>query len=465
MGKLFGTDGVRDIAGAGLTCELAMRIGQAVAEALVQKGTDDRRKVVLGKDTRASSDMLEQAVAAGLTSRGVDVVLVGVISTPAVAFLCDAIRADAGVVISASHNTYEHNGIKVFAAGGRKLTDAQQQAIETLLEQPQIGQPCRDNAVGRVYYHNNAAHDYVEHLAKAADGYFDDFKVVVDAANGAASSTIHLLAKRLAMPCVIINDQPDGSNINHNCGSTSPEMLAEAVRTHRARVGVAFDGDADRILAVDEKGEIIDGDRLMAIFATYLKEQGQLKNDKIAVTIMSNLGLTQYLKSIGVSCVQTAVGDRNVLEAMEKEDLVLGGEQSGHIILGDYAGTGDGQLAMVFLLRILREKRVFLSRLAGCMTRYPQLVINVPVHEDTKTGYADHPDYKAKVKEIAREMGDDGRVLIRPSGTEQLLRVMVEGADMEKVNRHAVSMAELLRRINKEIWEEGREEDWELPDD
>ncbi len=451
MAKLFGTDGVRDIAGTKLTCEFAMRLGRAAAVALTQPRESGRSKMVIGKDTRASSDMLEQAVAAGLTAMGVDVVLLGVIPTPAVAYLCHKYEADAGIVISASHNPFEHNGIKIFGKGGRKLSDEQQEHIEQWLESDALPAGKSGDDIGRVYYLSSAAQDYVEHLASATDGYFTDFKVVIDAANGAASTTARLLAKRLAIPAIVIHDEPNGVNINDNCGSTAPQTLSQAVLANRARLGVAFDGDADRLIAVDERGELVDGDKLMAIFTTYLKEQNRLPADKVAVTVMSNLGLIQYLKSIGVDCVQTAVGDRNVLEAMEREDLALGGEQSGHLILREFAATGDGQLAMVFLLHILREKRVFLSRLAACMSRFPQVVINVRVGEATKSSFAQNEAFLACKQQIEEALADQGRVLIRPSGTEPVLRVMVEGACMDTVNRYAVELAEVLQNIDESI--------------
>ena len=459
MAKLFGTDGVRDIAGVKLTCEFAMRIGQAAALALTQPHGGARSKVVIGKDTRASSDMLEQAVSAGLTAMGVDVVLLGVIPTPAVAWLCAKYEADAGIVISASHNPYEHNGIKIFGKGGRKLTDAQQEAIEALLSQSE-GFPAgkSGNEIGRVYYLSTAAQEYVEHLAGVAQGYFPDFKVVVDAANGAASTTVGLLAKRLAIPMVIINDQPDGVNINDNCGSTAPEALCRAVVANRARLGIALDGDADRVVAVDEKGEVVDGDKLIAVFASYLKEKGRLTQDKVAVTVMSNLGLVQYLKELGIDCVQTAVGDRNVLEAMERENLALGGEQSGHLILREYAATGDGQLAMVFLLSILYEKQMFLSRMASRMERFPQVVVNVRVSEQTKKTFAQNETFLACKQEMEEALEQKGRILIRPSGTEPVLRVMVEGSCMETVNQYAVRLAQVLADIDRGE-QEGQEEE------
>ena len=451
MKKLFGTDGVRDIAGTKLTCELAMRIGQATAEILTVPVQGQRSKVVIGKDTRASSDMLEQALAAGLCSMGVDVVLLGVIPTPAVAYLCKKYEADAGVVVSASHNPFEHNGIKVFGQGGHKLTDEQQEQIERFLEEETAPAGKSGDEIGRVYYLSSAISDYVEYLAKTTDGYFTDFKIVIDAANGAASATAEKLAKRLAIPAVIINDQPNGSNINLNCGSTAPTGLAQAVLEHRARLGFAFDGDADRVIVVDERGELVDGDRLIAIFAAYLKEKGALKGDKVAVTVMSNLGLIHCLKELGVDAVVTPVGDRNVLEAMEENGLVLGGEQSGHIILRDFAGTGDGQLAMVFLLHILREKKVFLSRLASIMTRFPQVMVNVRVQEKTRTIYLENPDYLACRKRIEEELADEGRILIRPSGTEPILRIMVEGSNMEAVNRYAMELAEFFREFDARL--------------
>lgn len=445
MGRLFGTDGARGIANTELTNEIAMQIGRAAATVLT-KHQSHRAKIVIGKDTRISSDMLEAALVAGICSVGADVLLLGVVPTPAVAYLVGHYGADAGVMISASHNPVEYNGIKLFDKDGYKLPDAIEEEIEALiLDTPEQIELKTGTELGRVITSTKAVSDYVKHLMQDIDESFEGLKVAIDCANGSASATAEKLFKGLGANCIIINDRPDGTNINKNCGSTHIENLCDFVKKNGCNLGVAFDGDADRCLAVDEEGNLIDGDKLIAIFAKFLKEQGRLHGETAVVTVMSNLGFFHFAKQNGINTAATKVGDRYVLEEMRKNGYNIGGEQSGHIIFLDYATTGDGQLSAVWLLNILTKSRAKLSKLAAVMERYPQVMVNVKLEGDGRDRWNTDPEITAAIEKGSQELGDDGRILVRASGTEPLIRVMVEGKDFNEINHLAVNLGDLIK--------------------
>lgn len=451
MGKLFGTDGARGVANKELTCELAMAIGRAAAMVLID--VEHRRpRVIIGKDTRISSDMLESAIVAGLCSVGADVTILGVVPTPAVAYLVGKYEADAGVMISASHNPCEYNGIKIFNGEGYKLSDALEDQIEAIVLDGARVPPCPiGGEIGRVQNSNTAVDDYVKHLLSTTKVNLRGMRLAVDCANGSASATARKLFSALGADCVFINDQPDGVNINANCGSTHMEGLTELVKKLKFFAGVAFDGDADRFLAVDEKGNLMDGDKIIAALALNMKEKGELDGNAAVATVMSNLGLFRFCEEHGIVPVTTKVGDRYVLEEMLKSGYAIGGEQSGHIIFRHYATTGDGQLTAIQLLSICREKGQKLSRIGELMERYPQVMINVKADAEQKAHYAADAELQKNIQDAGSSLGRDGRVLVRASGTEPLVRVMVEGKDFNSINKLAVSVAEMIKeKINQE---------------
>ena len=452
MGRLFGTDGARGIANTELTCELAMSIGRAAAMVLIE--TAKRRPtVVIGKDTRASSDMLEAALCAGLCSVGADVLLLGVIPTPAVAYLVGKYQADAGIMISASHNPCEYNGIKLFDSNGYKLPDTLEAEIEAIVLDGKTVPPTPvGGQVGRILPPRAAVDDYVFHLLGTTQTDLRGMRIAVDCANGSASTTARKLFSALGADCVFINDQPDGTNINDNCGSTHMEGLTELVKKLHFSAGVAFDGDADRCLAVDEKGNLLDGDRIIAALALHMKEQGKLPGDTAVVTVMSNLGFFRFCEQSNIHPVSTKVGDRYVLEEMRREGYAIGGEQSGHIILTKYATTGDGQLSAIQLLTMARSKGWKLSRVSGLMERYPQVMVNVRADAAQKKQYETSKKLQDTIRAGEASLGRDGRVLVRVSGTEPLVRVMVEGKDFDRINALAL---ELANAIKAEIGAEG----------
>lgn len=436
MGRLFGTDGARGVAITELTCELAMQIGRAAAAVLTKHKTEDGRATVfIGKDTRISSDSLEAALVAGITSVGVDVRLLGVVPTPAVAYLVASHKVDAGVMISASHNSVEYNGIKLFSGTGFKLPDSVEEEIEELiLDKPEEIKLKDGCDIGRVSVISNAADEYIEHLKNTADCDFSGLKVAIDCANGSASATAEKLFTELGATCIMLSDKPDGCNINDNCGSTHIENLQRFVEENGCALGVAFDGDADRCLAVDDAGNIVDGDKLIAIISDYMRENETLKNDTAVVTVMSNLGFHTYMKDKGIKTVCTAVGDRYVLEEMLKSGYNIGGEQSGHIIFLDYATTGDGQLTAVQLMNLLIMSGKSLYKLTREIPDYPQVLVNVIINEDQKGRWDKIAAITDKIKEAESAMGNRGRILVRESGTEPLLRIMAEGTNEEAVN-------------------------------
>ena len=447
MGRLFGTDGARGVANTELTCELAMQIGRAAAVVLT-KETAHKPKIVIARDTRISSEMLEAALAAGICSVGADAVLLGVIPTPAASFLVSKYHADAGVMISASHNPVEFNGIKLFASTGYKLPDVLEEQIEELiLDTPENISLKSGTDLGRIVSRYTAADDYIRHLLSTMDTDLSGISVALDCANGSASATAQAVFTRLGAKVYMLHDTPDGTNINKNCGSTHMESLMRYVEAHPGLVGgFAFDGDADRCLAVDASGRKIDGDQIIAAFAKHMKEENRLSSDTAVVTVMSNFGMRDFGKRENIQIVQTAVGDRYVLEEMLEHGYNLGGEDSGHIILSDYANTGDGQLTALQLLRICKKTGKTLSELAETMQKSPQVLHSVYATAEDKKRYMQIPAIQNALKEAADILGENGRVLVRASGTEPLIRVMLEGSD-------AVQIQSLCEKICRTIEE------------
>jgi phosphoglucosamine mutase len=442
MGRLFGTDGVRGLANVDLTAELALDLSVAAAHVLGEAGAFEghRPRAVVGRDPRASGEFLEAAVVAGLASAGVDVVRLGVLPTPAVAYLTGSTGSDLGVMLSASHNPMPDNGIKFLARGGIKLDDLIEDAIEARMGEE--WQRPTGAAVGRVFDDGQGFETYVSHLVRSAPNRFDGVKVVIDCANGAASQTAPEALRRLGAEVITYAAAPDGLNINLNCGSTHLEGLQREVLGHRADLGIALDGDADRCLAVDANGELVDGDQILAILALAMRDSGRLSNDTVVATVMSNLGFVQAMVRERIAVEQTKVGDRYVLEAMKAGGHKLGGEQSGHVILSDHATTGDGTLTAVMLLARIAQTGKTLSDLAGVMTRLPQVLVNVK--DVDKSRAATDPDVQAAVAEATKRLGDTGRVLLRPSGTEPLVRVMVEAESSDTAHDVAHSLAEVV---------------------
>ncbi|ALE18745.1 phosphoglucosamine mutase [Lawsonella clevelandensis] len=447
MARLFGTDGVRGLANDTLTPHLALQLGAAAAEVLAAHAANgtEHPHVVVGRDPRISGEMLEAALAAGISSRGVDVDLLGVLPTPAVAF--ETARRDAafGVMISASHNPMPDNGIKFFAAGGHKLDDALEDEIEARLNSTRETAPTGGD-IGRINQAQTEAHEsYLEHLLSTRTHDLSGLTVVVDAANGAASAVAPEAYERAGATVIAIHNEPDGLNINGNCGSTHMESLREAVLAHGADLGIAHDGDADRCLAVDAYGNLVDGDQIMAILAIAMKERGELADDTLVATVMSNLGLRLAMKEEGINLRCTAVGDRYVLEDLRAGDYSLGGEQSGHIVLPAYATTGDGVLTGLQLMDRMVATGHSLAELASVVTVLPQVLINVAVSD--RDAVASDPTVVAATLEAEDELGETGRVLLRASGTEQLVRVMVEAATEEHAQQVAGRLAEIVGSV------------------
>lgn len=446
MGRLFGTDGARGIANKDLTCELAMNIGRAAAMVLTDNCTSGRPKVLIGKDTRLSSYMLEGALVAGLCSIGADVMLLGAVPTPAVAYLIKQYKADAGIMISASHNPFEYNGIKVFSGDGFKLPDALEAEIESIvLDKAKPFRTPVGSDLGRVTRAGNAKEDYINHIISTVPYRLDGMRIGIDCSNGSSSSTAEQLFTRLGAECFMLADKPDGTNINDNCGSTHLENLQKFVVEKGLQAGVAFDGDADRCLAVDEKGNVIDGDFIMAICALDLASRKKLSKNTAVGTVMSNMGFSRFCSDNGLHFVSTDVGDRYVLEAMLREGYNFGGEQSGHVIFLDYSTTGDGQLTAAQLLSLVNRRQAKLSSMATLMTRYPQVLINVKVTNEGKLHFFTNQDIKNKIEDVKRQLGEDGRILVRLSGTEPLVRVMLEGLDKKLITRLATETADLIK--------------------
>lgn len=446
MGRIFGTDGARGIAITELTCELAMQIGRAAAYVLTKECGKAHPRILVGMDTRISSRILEAALSAGLASVGAQAEQLGVVPTPAVAYLVKAYGADAGVMISASHNSVEYNGIKLFSGEGFKLPDSVEEEIEALiLDRPEEIKLCEGTEVGLVMRRANAADDYINHIKKSINYELDGIRAAFDCANGSSAATAQKLFSSLGIRGSYIGNAPDGTNINEQCGSTHIESLAKYVKDNACDVGFAFDGDADRCLAVDENGCIVDGDRIIAVIAKYLKDKGQLNGDTAVVTVMSNLGFHNYMKQNGINTVCAKVGDRYVLEEMLKNGYNIGGEQSGHIILLDYATTGDGQLTAAMLAKVMKETGKKLSELVQDIKDYPQLLVNVKITEQSKGKWDSTPSIMECIDLAEREFSGEGRVLVRESGTEPLVRVMLEGKDMDMVTRLTNMIADEVR--------------------
>lgn len=446
MGRLFGTDGARGIANTELTCETAMNIGRAVAMELTNSEST-HPTILIGKDTRISSDMLESAIAAGLCSAGANVVKLGVVPTPAVAYLIGKYGADAGVMISASHNPCEFNGIKIFSGDGYKLPDELEEQIEAIVldKATPFPQPIGSN-IGTISFADNAHRDYIDHIKSTVNYRLDGLRIALDCANGSASATAQELFTELGAECHMLHDKPNGININEQCGSTHMEDLRAYVLEHGMDAGIAFDGDADRCLAVDEKGNLIDGDFVMAICAADLKSHGKLAKNTVVGTVMSNLGFVTFCDDNQLRFESTKVGDRYVLEKMRQEGYNLGGEQSGHVIFLDYCTTGDGQLTGVQLLSTLNRRQAKLSSVATLMEKYPQVLVNVRVSAEGKRKFHTNAAIKRCIKEAEEKLGKTGRVLVRPSGTEPLLRVMAEGKCINEITELCNEIADVIRQ-------------------
>jgi phosphoglucosamine mutase len=442
MGVLFGTDGVRGVANQDLTPDLAFKLGRAGAFCLAKD--HPRPKILIGKDTRLSGDMLESALTAGICSVGADVVRLGVIPTPGVAYLTRHLGAQAGVMISASHNPMEDNGIKFFGGTGFKLPDALEEEIENLILSGENLPSPTGADVGRSEDFGQAGRIYGAYLKKVLGTSLSGFKIVIDTANGAAYSLAPNILRDLGAEVIPIFNNPNGTNINQGCGSTHPEKLMEAVKSYGANLGIAHDGDADRMLAVDEQGNLVDGDKIMVICALDLLRKGMLRGNKIVVTVMSNLGLHLALKKAGIEVIETKVGDRYVLEKMLETDAVLGGEQSGHIIFTEYNTTGDGIATALQLLKVMAETGKPLSRLAQQMVRLPQVLVNVRVKE--KTGWDINPEIKSVISQGEKALEGRGRVLVRTSGTEPLVRVMAEGPDEQELHNIVQNIAQVVEK-------------------
>lgn len=449
MRKYFGTDGIRRIANTELTPELVYKVAKAGAYVL-SKHTDHTPTILIGRDTRISGTLIESAMTAGFLSYGANVKLLGVIPTPAVAYLTRKLNADASVVISASHNTFEFNGIKFFSNKGMKIPDTLEEEIEEVMESGKLEElTAKNEKIGTSEYRLDLMDEYVYFFRKNFDDNIDkyindDFVVGIDTANGATYQVAEKVFKALGIKYKIINNNPDGININQNCGSTHLENLKKFVVENKLNLGIAYDGDGDRCLAVDELGNEIDGDKLLAIISTNLRKKGKLNKDTIVATVMSNLGLNKFARDNGLELLQTKVGDRYVLEEMLKDGFNLGGEQSGHVILLDYNPTGDGILTSLMLIQTILEEGKKASELAGMVKLYPQILVNAKVNSDKKYEYKEDKEINEAIDKLEKEFAGNGRVLIRPSGTEPLVRVMIEGENQEYITKKAQEIADLI---------------------
>ena len=445
MGRIFGTDGVRGIANEKLDVELALAISRA-AGMIIKNETEGKPKVLVGRDTRLSGTMLESAVAAGLSSVGCDVELLGIVPTPAVAYLVTKLGVSGGVMITASHNPFEYNGIKYFGSTGFKLTDEQEERIEGIvLDGKEPIELAGTGEIGRITHNAEAAELYVEHIASTV-GDLSGIKIAVDCANGASFETAKKIFEKTGAKATFLNCEPDGTNVNRGCGSLHIDALGEYVRENGFDIGVAFDGDADRCLGVDENGEMIDGDMVMAILAKRFREEGRLYKDILIPTIMSNMGLFKFAEEYGISCYPTKVGDRYVLETLLKLKASLGGEQSGHIIIPEYMTTGDGELSALMLIESMKLSGKKASELKKVMTVYPQVMVNIEATPEMKARLSD-AEVKSYLDIETGRLEGDGRILVRPSGTEPLIRIMIEGKDKEKINALVLECAETLKNL------------------
>ena len=441
MRKYFGTDGIRGIAGESLTADLSFKVGKALGKLLIEK--KEHPKVIIGRDTRISCDMIEQALTAGLTSTGVNVMTVGTIPTPAIAYLTKTIETDSGIMISASHNPYQDNGIKIFGPDGFKLTDDQELEIEHLIDNTDEIKNASFEKIGKLYSGNELTQKYVQHIKQSISGDLSGIKISLDCANGATTGVAPFIFGDLEADIETIGCKPNGININDNVGSTKINTIASFVKENNVDVGFAFDGDGDRVLAVDSKGNIVDGDKIMFILAKHLKEQGELKDNMVVSTVMSNIGFYKAIEENGLQSVKTAVGDRYVVEEMRNNDYSLGGEQSGHIILMNYATTGDGILTAVKLADIIKSSGKSLEELAGEVSIYPQKLVNIKVI-DKKSAMED-VEILAECEKVEKELEGNGRILLRASGTENLIRVMVEASSDELTDKYCEQVAKIVR--------------------
>ena len=449
MRKYFGTDGIRRIANTDLTPELVYKVAKAGAYVL-SKHTDHAPTILIGRDTRLSGTLIESAMTAGFLSYGANVKLLGVIPTPAVAYLTKKLKADASVVISASHNTFEFNGIKFFSNKGMKIPDSLEEEIEEVMESGKLEElTAKNEKIGVSEIREDLIDEYVYFFRKNFDEDIEknnreDFKVLIDTANGATYKVAEKVFTNLGIKYKIINNEPDGININKNCGSTHLEMLQEEVVKGEFNLGIAYDGDGDRCLAVDEKGNIIDGDKILAVISNYMKKQGTLNKNAFVATVMSNLGLNKYAEKNNIKFIQTNVGDRYVLEQMLKDGYNIGGEQSGHVILLDYNPTGDGILTSLMLIKIILEENKTASEVCNIVKIFPQVLVNAKVDSNKKGMYNNDDEIKQKIESIEKEFSGNGRTLIRPSGTEPLIRVMIEGENINEITKRAKELAKLI---------------------
>lgn len=445
MGRIFGTDGARGVANTEISCTLAMDIGRAAAMVVARDHHKRKPVFLVGHDTRISHDMLESAIAAGLCSVGADVVTLGTVPTPAVAYLVANSDADAAIMLSASHNPYEFNGIKIFGAEGFKLTDEEEMEIEEIVLDHVLPYDLKWNdELGVIRSGETLVEQYIDHIVSTVEGDLSGIRVAADCANGSASATAAKIFAKLGADVTILNDKPNGVNINDNCGSTHIDVLGKYVRENGFDLGVAFDGDADRCLAVDESGELVDGDKLIAIFSSQMKREGKLANDTAVVTVMSNMGFFKFAEQSGIHVEKTSVGDRYVLQNMLEHGHCIGGEQSGHIIFREFMTTGDGQLTAVQLLWAIKKSGKKLSELAQLMQVYPQVILNVRADKEMKRMVKVDEGVLKRQQQLEEGMNGNGRILVRPSGTEPVIRIMVEGLDREAIMNAAKSMEQII---------------------
>lgn len=444
MGRIFGTDGVRGVANTEISCTLAMNLGRAAAMVVAERKDKKKPRFLVAKDTRISSDLLESAIAAGLCSVGADVVQIGIMPTPALAYLTSK-HADAGIMLSASHNPFEFNGIKIFGEDGQKLTDDEEFEIEAIVLDEIKPYPTRwGHEVGSVMHDNSMLQEYIDHLASTVPIKLDGIRIAVDCANGSASTTAERLFEKLGANADIRYDVPNGININLKCGSTHIGTLSKFVVEKRYDIGIAFDGDADRCILVDELGNEINGDSILAILSQDLLKKGQLNDNTVVATVMSNLGFMKYCQNYNIHLETTKVGDRHVLECINRNNYSLGGEQSGHVIQRRYMPTGDGQLSAIQVLRIMKETGKKLSELASVMTVYPQCIVNVHADPVMKSRLSVDAAVEKAISNVEQQLGDNGRVLVRASGTEPLIRIMIEGKEEETIKKLATGLSDII---------------------
>ncbi len=446
MEKLFGTDGIRGVANIfPMTPEMVLNVGKATAHVFKEKCGKKKPNFVIGKDTRLSGYMIENALTSGILSVGADVLLVGSMPTPAIAYLTKSLNADAGIVLSASHNPAEDNGIKIFSADGYKLPDDVENEIEKYVLTEEVKtEHIRGNLIGKVCRVDDAKEKYIEFVKASVKSInLKGLKIVLDCANGAAYDSAPHVFRELGAEVVVLNDRPDGLNINLDCGALHPEEMMERVKREKANIGIALDGDADRVIVCDEKGKNVDGDHIIAICAIYMKEKGTLKGNGVVVTIMTNKGFDIAMDKENINVVKTKVGDRHVIDEMKKKEYALGGEQSGHIIFSDYATTGDGMISALQLLKVMKEKGEKLSKLAECMKSLPQVLINIDVK---KKKDIDKLEAKESIKDAEKSLGEKGRVLVRYSGTQSLCRVMIEGENEREIGEMAENIANAIKK-------------------